>query len=194
MAVSKRLQIVNETKSDHLQRQKAAFSCSSTACLREAQRITQSVNKSDEVGPCDDFYTYTCQGWLKDNPVVAGAARTSYSLEIKERVEAGLMSFIEAESTGSVGEETPHNMSIIKKLVNFIRGCEQRESMVDVGVRPLKRVLAELGLRTWPSVRATEPAVEMVAGLVTRALGEPTMFSVSYGLDLANQSRNIITN
>ncbi|KAL1468716.1 hypothetical protein MTO96_041290 [Rhipicephalus appendiculatus] len=84
-------------------------------------------------------------------------------------------------------------MSIIKKLVNFIRGCEQKESMVDVGVRPLKRVLADLGLRTWPSVRATEPAVEMVAGLVTRALGESTVFSVSYGPDLANQSRNIIT-
>ncbi|XP_054923160.1 neprilysin-1-like [Dermacentor andersoni] len=84
-------------------------------------------------------------------------------------------------------------MSIIKKLVNFIRGCEQKESMVDVGVRPLKRVLADLSLRTWPSVRATEPAVELVAGLVARALGESTVFSVSYGPDLANRSRNIIT-
>ncbi|XP_075539547.1 neprilysin-1-like [Dermacentor variabilis] len=191
--VSKRSHIVDDDKPEHIQRHRSAFSCSSNACVREAQRITQSLNKSSEVGPCEDFYTYTCQGWLSDNPVVAGAARTSYSLEIKERVEAGMMSFIEAETTGPVGAETPHNMSIIKKLVNFIRGCEQKENMVDVGVRPLKRVLADLSLRTWPSVRATEPAVEFVAGLVARALGESTVFSVSYGPDLANRSRNIIT-
>ncbi|XP_049520596.1 neprilysin-1-like [Dermacentor silvarum] len=173
-----------------------SVSVTTVAVKKTAQRITQSVNKSDEVGPCEDFYTYTCQGWLSDNPVVAGAARTSYSLEIRERVEAGMMSFIEAETTGPVGVETPHNMSIIKKLVNLYEAANRKvtaKSMVDVGVRPLKRVLADLSLRTWPSVRATEPAVELVAGLVARALGESTVFSVSYGSDLANHSRNIIT-
>ncbi|KAL1444877.1 hypothetical protein MTO96_045347 [Rhipicephalus appendiculatus] len=79
-----------------------SVSVTTVAVKHTAQRITQSVNKSDEVGPCDDFYTYTCQGWLNDNPVVAGAARNSYSLEIRERIEAGLMSFIEGRFSTTV--------------------------------------------------------------------------------------------
>ncbi|XP_077507841.1 neprilysin-1-like [Amblyomma americanum] len=112
---------------------------------------------------------------------------------MRERVEAGMTSFVEAETTGSNDGEATYNMTVVKKLVNFVRGCEQKESIADVGMGPLKRVLADLGLRNWPSVRASEPAVEAVAGLVARDLGESTVFSVSYGPDLANNSRNIIT-
>ncbi|XP_077553437.1 phosphate-regulating neutral endopeptidase PHEX-like [Haemaphysalis longicornis] len=147
---------------EHLPTQAKALSCTSNACVREAQRIGQYVNRSGQLGPCDDFYSFVCQGWLRDNPIMAGFARTSYSLELRERIEAGMMGFIE-------------------------------ETISDAGIRPLKRVLADLGLRTWPSVRASEPGVEEVAGRVTRHLGESTVFAVSHGPDLSNHSRNIIT-
>lgn len=60
-------------------------------------------------------------------------------------------------------------------------------------MKPLRRVLAELGLREWPSVRATETGAEVAAGRVARDLGESTLFAVSVGWDLANKSANIIT-
>ncbi|EEC11764.1 hypothetical protein IscW_ISCW009807, partial [Ixodes scapularis] len=114
-----------------------------------AERIMQSVNKST-VGPCEDFYSYVCHGWLRENPILAGASKTSHNLELKERIEASLSAFIE-------------------------------ENIDNVGMKPLKRVLADLGLRDWPTVRATEPKVEVVAGRVTRDLGESTLFAISVG-------------
>ncbi|CAN8015644.1 unnamed protein product [Ixodes persulcatus] len=152
----------------------------------------QSVNKST-VGPCDDFYGYVCHGWLQENPILAGASKTSYNLELKERIEASLSAFIEAGPSGPIQKETTRNMSAINKFVSFVRGCEQKENIDNVGMKPLKRVLADLGLRDWPTVRATEPKVEVVAGRVTRDLGESTLFAISVGWDLANKSGNIIT-
>lgn len=59
-----------------------------------AERIIQTLNKST-VGPCEDFYSYVCHGWLQDNPSMAQATKTSYNMDLKERIEAALSAFIE---------------------------------------------------------------------------------------------------
>lgn len=171
---------------------KALYSCNTNYCHKEAERIAQSLNKSKSA-PCDDFYDFVCHGWLQENPIPIRGAKTSFQLDLRERIEAGLSAFVEAESPGPMQKDFTYNMSAIKKFVAFVRGCQQRESIEEVGVKPLRRVLADLGLREWPSTRVHEHNVEEVAGRVMRDMGEPTLFAVSVDWDVANKSRNIFT-
>ncbi|XP_064461067.1 neprilysin-1-like [Ornithodoros turicata] len=173
-------------------RSKAAYSCSTDYCSKEAELIAQSVNKS-KTSACDDFYDFVCHGWLQENPITAQASKTSYQLNLKERIEAGLLAFVEAESPRPNTMVPSYNVSVVSKYVAFVRGCQQKASIEAVGVKPLRRVLADLGLREWPSTRVHEPNVEEVAARVMRDLGEATLFSVTVDWDIANKSKNILT-
>ncbi|KAL3222389.1 hypothetical protein MRX96_028417 [Rhipicephalus microplus] len=49
--------------------------CSSTACVEYARRLLRQINTSRD--PCDDFYAYVCDDWVRARPLPLGSERLS---------------------------------------------------------------------------------------------------------------------
>ncbi|XP_068703187.1 endothelin-converting enzyme homolog isoform X1 [Montipora foliosa] len=41
--------------------------CNTATCLETAARLTRNMNES--VDPCEDFFHFACDGWIRDNPI-----------------------------------------------------------------------------------------------------------------------------
>lgn len=53
--------------------------CLNETCIHIASNILESMDST--VKPCDDFYAYACNGWIKKNPIPDG--KTSWSTFFK---------------------------------------------------------------------------------------------------------------
>uniref|UniRef100_A0A3Q3VTZ4 Uncharacterized protein n=1 Tax=Mola mola TaxID=94237 RepID=A0A3Q3VTZ4_MOLML len=68
--------------------------CLSPECIEAAGSILSKMDKS--VNPCDDFYTFSCGGWLNENPIPEDSSsygiypwlRQEVDIKIKELLEA----------------------------------------------------------------------------------------------------------
>ncbi|XP_075723762.1 phosphate-regulating neutral endopeptidase PHEX-like [Rhipicephalus microplus] len=49
--------------------------CTSTACVEYARRLLRQINTSRD--PCDDFYAYVCEDWVRARPLPLGSERLS---------------------------------------------------------------------------------------------------------------------
>ena len=41
--------------------------CTSVQCVQSAAEILNSIDK--KIDPCEDFYGFACNGWIKNNPI-----------------------------------------------------------------------------------------------------------------------------
>ena len=44
--------------------------CLNSTCIHIASKILEAMDLS--VDPCEDFYSYSCNGWVKNNPIPDG--------------------------------------------------------------------------------------------------------------------------
>lgn len=47
--------------------------CLTEACIRVAGKILESLDRG--VSPCEDFYQFSCGGWIRRNPLPDGRSR-----------------------------------------------------------------------------------------------------------------------
>lgn len=47
--------------------------CLTEACIRVAGKILESLDRG--VSPCEDFYQFSCGGWIQRNPLPDGRSR-----------------------------------------------------------------------------------------------------------------------
>ena len=111
--------------------------CNTAECLEIAARFTQNMN--DSVDPCEDFFHFACDGWIRDNPIPP--SENEYITFIK-KIQANnekLRNVLE-DATGT------HNDPIMKAK-RFYRSC-MNEGEVE---RTTKQQMLELirGLGSW---------------------------------------------
>lgn len=49
--------------------------CLTETCIYTASEMVRSIDTS--IDPCDDFYAFSCNGWLKNNPIPDGKSMWS---------------------------------------------------------------------------------------------------------------------
>lgn len=111
--------------------------CNTAECLEIAARFTQNVN--DSVDPCEDFFRFACDGWIRDNPIPP--SENEYITFIK-KIQANnekLRNLLQ-DATGDYNDP-------IMKAKRFYRSC-MNEGEVE---RTTKQQLLELirGLGSW---------------------------------------------
>ena len=92
---------------------------------------TSSMDKT--VDPCVDFYTYSCGGWMKNNPIPPDQSNWGTYSKLEDDNRAQLRAILEFAAKTSA----PHN-SVNQKIGDFYASCMDEPDIEKLGFKPLQ--------------------------------------------------------
>ncbi|XP_074596112.1 neprilysin-2-like [Brevipalpus obovatus] len=165
--------------------------CLTPGCIEAASRIIQSLDTS--VDPCENFYLFSCGGWINRTILPHGRKRI------------GTLNLIQEMVNNKLRVNLNHLMENIRKLdrnsfeyklVNLHRTCLNVAAIEARGNQPLLKILTDLGgwLQSDPLPPPSENVQLDVEILKLKRLGFSYNFliSIDVGPDLKNTSNSII--
>jgi putative endopeptidase len=129
--------------------------------------------------PCEDFFEYTCGGWVAKNPLPDDKTRISTFDQLAD----GAKSILKTEL------EQPKAMTgTVNKAKDYYASCMDTEAIDAAGTAPLDALLADMGLATPLASMTAVPAA--LAKLHTA--GGSACFNLYVGSDDHNSSSNAV--
>ena len=112
--------------------------CLSKECVKVAAAILSDLDTT--VNPCDDFYLYSCGGWIKSNPIPDGQSDWSMFKKLTEANELVIKNALESkfrnESTQLLGTSVKNSAK--EKARTYFYSCIDRKGKIEkLGGRPL---------------------------------------------------------
>lgn len=89
--------------------------CTTAVCEERAKLVLQSLD--DNVDPCDDFYGYVCNNWMRSNPVPDDRARFSSFDSLRIKLQQRLKDILERATYKT------ENQNITDKVILAYRAC-----------------------------------------------------------------------
>ena len=142
-----------------------------------SQIVLDPSYMDSSVDPCVDFYTYSCGGWMKKNPIPPDqAAWTAYSkLEDENLLE--LRHILEAAAVASGGRDP-----INQKIGDYYASCMDENAIEAEGAKPLKAGLEEIDKLS---------SKAQLADVAARMPSEDVLFGFSSDQDFKDSSQEI---
>ena len=137
------------------------------------------------VDPCVDFFTYSCGGWLKNNPIPADQASWDAYGKLQEENREVLRRILEGAAVPS-----PNRSAEEQKIGDYYASCMDEAAIEKLGATPLKTDLERIaGLKS----KADLPAelAHLHPNDVGSFLGRAPMFSFGSDQDAKNSSEFI---
>lgn len=125
---------------------KAHPACKSAECAAMAQAITSSVN--NRIAPCQNFYRFVCDGWVKAHPAREGELRRLVLRELADEVAAAQKKVLISTQVPARGQDA------FQRLAYVYQSCVRVEKNDPDGIRVLKEFFSFVGLE-WPQVSRT---------------------------------------
>ncbi|MED6294397.1 hypothetical protein CHARACLAT_020643, partial [Characodon lateralis] len=116
--------------------------CLSPECIEAAGSILSKLDRS--VNPCEDFYTFSCGGWLKDNPIPEDSSSHGIYPWLRQHVDIRLKELLEAPSDAK-------ELEAVTKAKILYRSCMNESILEELDTRPLLKMLRQPEFR-WPVV------------------------------------------
>uniref|UniRef100_A0A8C4I591 Phosphate regulating endopeptidase homolog, X-linked n=1 Tax=Dicentrarchus labrax TaxID=13489 RepID=A0A8C4I591_DICLA len=118
--------------------------CLNPECIEAAGSILSKMDQS--VNPCDDFYSYSCGGWLKENPIPEDSSSYGIYPWLRQHVDIRLKELLEAPSD-------PDELEAVSKAKILYRSCmNESESILEqMDTKPMLKTLKQPEFR-WPIV------------------------------------------
>ena len=91
------------------------------------------------VDPCSDFFTYSCGGWLKNNPIPPDKTSWGVTGKLWEDNKLLLRQILETAAKGSSGQEP-----VKQKIGDYYAACMDETAIEAASARPLKNVLDQI--------------------------------------------------
>ena len=89
--------------------------------------------------PCDDFYQYTCGGWMAHNPIPSDQASWSVYGKLADENQRFLWGVLEQLKPG-----TPDRTAVQAKIGDYFAACMNEAEIDRLGDAPIKPLLAEI--------------------------------------------------
>ncbi|XP_064624991.1 endothelin-converting enzyme 1-like [Lineus longissimus] len=110
--------------------------CISPACVQAAARIQQSMNNTAD--PCEDFYTYACGNWVKDNVIPIRQQETSVINQMQRQITLFFKEQLEYVIKDS-------DSQMFRTIRQFYKSCQNFSSRTPKGFTPAMDIVNELG-------------------------------------------------
>eukprot|EP00072_Mus_musculus_P046410 XP_006521756.2 PREDICTED: endothelin-converting enzyme 2 isoform X3 [Mus musculus] len=117
-------------------RDPAHSTCVTEACIRVAGKILESLDRG--VSPCQDFYQFSCGGWIRRNPLPNGRSRWNTFNSLWDQNQAILKHLLENTTFNSSSEAE-------RKTRSFYLSCLQSERIEKLGAKPLRDLIDKIG-------------------------------------------------
>ncbi|XP_059487654.1 endothelin-converting enzyme homolog isoform X2 [Neocloeon triangulifer] len=111
--------------------------CMSTACITAAASILQTMDHS--VNPCDDFYQYSCGGWIKSTVMPEGKSLWGTFSIIEQQNQRVIRKILEQPS------ENLNSQAEVKAKMYYQSCMDPNGTIESLGATPLLEMLDEVG-------------------------------------------------
>uniref|UniRef100_A0A4W6BRE5 Phosphate regulating endopeptidase homolog, X-linked n=1 Tax=Lates calcarifer TaxID=8187 RepID=A0A4W6BRE5_LATCA len=116
--------------------------CLTPECIEAAGSILSKIDRS--IDPCEDFYSFSCGGWLKENPIPEDSSSYGIYPWLRQHVDIRLKELLEAPSD-------PDELDAVTKAKILYRSCMNETMLEKVDTKPMLKTLKHLEFR-WPVV------------------------------------------
>src|SRR5512142_3189382 len=133
------------------------------------------------VDPCQDFYRFSCGGWMKNNPIPADQPRWDVYGKLYEDNQRFLWGILDDLSKKTTGRN-PNQ----QKIGDFFGACMDESAIEKLGASPLKPYLAQIN-----GMKSKKDLASVLAALHLKTQGSGFLFGFGSNQDFAN-SESII--
>ncbi|XP_064929780.1 endothelin-converting enzyme 2 isoform X7 [Columba livia] len=157
--------------------------CLTDACIRVASKILEALDV--ETDPCQDFYQYSCGGWIKRNPLPNGRSKWSTFNSIWDQNQAIMKHLLENATFNSSSEAE-------RKTQRYYLSCLKEQRIEELGSQPLMELIdKQIGgwnvTGSWNQTSFME-VLKMVSGTYRAT----PFFTVYVGADSKSSNSNVI--
>ncbi len=105
----------------------------------KSQPVLDPASMDRSVDPCVDFYTYSCGGWMKKNPIPPDQSSWSAYGKVQDEDTAQLRGILEAAEIPSADRDATH-----QKIGDYYAACMDEKAVNAAGIAPLRPQLEKI--------------------------------------------------
>lgn len=161
--------------------------CTTPSCVEASAYMQAAMDKS--IDPCEDFYLYSCAGWLSNNPIPDGESLWDTVSVLSKRNVRKLKTILENVTVKSVNDvESMAEFNAYK----FYRSCRNMKEIDKLGIQPLLDLLRKTQGFIKPNGKVKySNLTSMLKDIFNKTMILP-VFSISVVRDDKNSTVNII--
>ncbi|XP_063707260.1 endothelin-converting enzyme homolog isoform X2 [Culicoides brevitarsis] len=111
--------------------------CLEESCIHAASSILHSIDQS--IDPCDNFYAYSCNQWIKNNPIPDGKSMWGTFGKLEQQNQLVIKNVLERDF-----DEFKSKAELKAKL--YYESClDENEVMETLGAKPMLDLLEKIG-------------------------------------------------
>ena len=133
------------------------------------------------VDPCNDFYRYTCGGWIKKNPIPSDQARWDVYAKLTEDNERFLWGILQENSKTSASRS-----KVEIEIGDYFFACMDESAVEKAGAAPLKPALDEIA-----ALKSIQELPTLLGKIHLGVTGEHMLFGFGSNQDFADSSQVI---
>ncbi|XP_063925032.1 endothelin-converting enzyme homolog isoform X2 [Zophobas morio] len=176
---------IRESRIIHVQSEDA-LPCLNKSCVHIASNILDAMDLSYE--PCDDFYSFSCNGWVKTNPIPDGKSTWGTFMKLEQQNQLVIKHVLEQplENLKSKAE---------KKAKLYYESClDANDTVEELGAKPMLDLLKKLGgwSITDSDFNANNWSFQNTVQMVQNKYNIGALFAYMVGEDDKNSSKYIL--
>lgn len=164
--------------------------CVTSGCVEAAAFMQSAIDKT--INPCEDFYLYSCAGWIKNNPIPTGESMWDTISVVAKRNVRVLKNILEdtrVQNQSDVTSKAEYN------AYKMYKSCKDLKRIGKLGIQPLVSLMNDVANFVPPNEDAShlkhDNMMDLFLALYDKANLQP-FFSISVGHDDKNSSSNIL--
>ncbi|CAO1405438.1 unnamed protein product [Diamesa hyperborea] len=160
--------------------------CLDKHCVFAASEILKSID--DTVNPCDNFYDYACNSWIKNNPIPDGKSMWGTFGKLEMQNQLVVKNVLER----NVSE---YKSAAEKKAKSYYESClDVDETMDKMGAKPMLDLLSKIGgwNVTDKNFNTTKWSLQKILQTLHNRYNMGGLFGWAVGEDDRNSTKHII--